>query len=87
MMESPYYEMTHDIQTENEISKTSYQTGYLKGYQDGHTNLLKLLTRKTDEELLKWKHDYIQVEVQLTKLINDMLDGSGINKILEEDKK
>ena len=82
-MESPYYEMTHDIQTENEIAKTSYQTGYLKGYQDGYTNLLKLLTQKTDEELLEWK----RIEIKTTKLINDMLDGSGINKILEEDEK
>ena len=55
MMESPFYEMTHDIQTENEIAKSSYQAGYNNGYADGYANLSRMLIQKTDEELLKWK--------------------------------
>ena len=33
-MESPYYEMTHDIKEENQISLAAYNSGYIKGYHD-----------------------------------------------------
>ena len=32
-MESPYYEMTHDIEEENRIANLSYARGYLDGYE------------------------------------------------------
>ena len=56
-MENPIYELTHDYVHENEISVNSYNNGYLKGLADGTQNLIVMLIKMSDEELLKWR-DY-----------------------------
>ena len=40
-MESPYYEMTHDLETENSIAIASYNKGSMQGVVDGQA----LITR------------------------------------------
>ena len=39
-MESPYYEMTHDIAEEHSIAMSNFRAGYNKGYQDAKAELV-----------------------------------------------
>lgn len=61
-MESPFYEMTHDIQREYEIESKAYQTGYSRGFMDGSEKTIERLVSMSDSDLLKWKKQQIDIK-------------------------
>jgi len=47
-MESPYYEMTHDIEEEHRSFQSGYQSGYIKGYHDAMMKFPSMIVRCKD---------------------------------------
>ena len=78
-MESPFYEMTHDYQTENQCRIDGYNTGYNQGYVDGHHELYSRLIGMSDEELLHWKKTEIDRNGwlrQCVEMVKDRVYGT-----------
>ena len=48
-MESPFYEMTHDYETENKIATSSYNNGYANGYLDGFNKQQERISEQLNE--------------------------------------
>lgn len=66
-MESPFYEATHDIQTEAAMAAEAWQKGHIEGQSDGRSQLTRELCSLSDEELLDWKKNQTQVLAFLDK--------------------
>ena len=55
-MESPFKDI--DYERENEISKCSYNRGYVQGYQDASLKLAAYLCSLSEEKLIEWYKSY-----------------------------
>jgi hypothetical protein len=84
-MESPYYEMTHDIQYENNLQKMAFNAGYSQGICNENARLIEYLIQMPDHELINWVHDLRRQKNILNELKKYIMKGMYNN--LENDKK
>lgn len=68
-MESPFYEMTHDIEYECDLSRRSFSAGYSQGACDEGNRITECLIKMSDEELIKFVHDIRERKNALLKII------------------
>ena len=68
-MESPFYEMTHDIQYEYNLSQNAFSAGYSQGVCDENNRFTECLIKMSDEELINFVHDIRERKNALMKMI------------------
>ena len=68
-MESPFYEMTHDIQYECNLSQQAFSAGYSQGARDENNRITEFLIKMSDEELINFVHDIREQKNALLKMI------------------
>ena len=68
-MEDPFYEMTHDIQYECNLSQHAFRAGYSQGVCDENNRFTECLIKMSDEELINFVHDIRERKNALMKMI------------------
>lgn len=76
-MESPFYEMTHDIQYENEISENAFRKGYSEGTRNERDRFEDLLIKMSDEQVIEYVHNLREREKELCALKEMILKLAG----------
>lgn len=71
-MESPFYEMTHDIQYECNLSKSAFGAGYSQGVRDEYNRFTECLIKMSDEELINFVHDIRERKNALLKKMKEL---------------
>ena len=78
-MESPFYEMTHNIPEEAATEANAWLRGYTEGQSEGRANLINELCGYTDTEILKWVANHRQVKEHLEHQMAILNNAFGFN--------
>jgi len=78
-MESPFYEMTHNIPEEAATGASAWLRGYTEGQVEGRANLIRELCGYTDTEILKWVAQQRQVKEYLEHQMAILNNAFGFN--------
>lgn len=78
-MESPFYEMTHNIPEEAATEANAWIRGYAEGQLEGRASLTRELCGYSDTKLLQWISQQRQVKEHLEHLVTIVHNTFGFN--------